>query len=116
MIRDTIKKHSDFAMGENDPTARCAFFLVRAKIAKLPNDARYGLIVTKRTFKHAIDRNRAKRLLRDWIEFNEKMLVPEYDYVFVARRDILTADRTSGRTAMGKALNYLKQKIKTNVR
>ena len=103
-------------MGENDPTARCAFFLVRAKLAKIPDDARYGLIVTKKTFKNAVDRNRAKRLLRDWIEFNEKMLVPTHDYVFVARRDILTADRTDGRTAMAKALNYLKQKINTNVR
>ena len=74
MKRDTIKKHSDFLAGENDPTARCAYFLVRAKPAKYPNDARYGLIVTKKTFKHAVDRNRAKRLIRDWIAYNEKML------------------------------------------
>jgi hypothetical protein len=51
MIRDTIKNHSDFIAGENDPTARCAFFLVRAKPAKYPDDARFGLIVTKKTFK-----------------------------------------------------------------
>ena len=47
MIRDTIKNHSDFAAGDNDPTARSAFFLVRAKPAKYPDDARFGLIVTK---------------------------------------------------------------------
>ena len=111
MIRDTIKKHEDFAAGDNDLTARCAYFLVRCKDAKYPDDARYGLIVTKKTFKHAVDRNRAKRMLRDWIEHNEKMLSPEWDYIFVARRDILTADRLSGRTAMKKALHYLlKQK------
>ena len=109
MKRDTIKNHTDFAMGENDPTARCAYFLARAKLAKFPDDARYGIIVTKKTFKHAVDRNRAKRLLRDWIAFNEKMLRPEWDYVFVVRRAILDADRTSGRVAIKKALHYLRK-------
>lgn len=109
MKRDTIKNHADFAMGENDPTARCAYFLARVKNAKFPDDARYGIIVTKKTFKHAVDRNRAKRLLRDWIAFNEKMLRPEWDYVFIVRRAILSADRTAGRVAMKKALHYLRK-------
>lgn len=109
MIRDTIKKHDDFAVGTNDPTARCAYFLVRAKKAKYENDARYGIIVTKKTFKHAVDRNRAKRVLRDWIAYNEELLHPEWDYVFVVRRDILSADREEGRLAMKKALNYLQK-------
>ena len=95
--------------GENDPTARCAYFLVRAKPAKYPDDARYGLIVTKKTFKHATDRNRAKRLIRDWIAYNEKMLRDEWDYIFIIRHAILDADRESGRTAMRKALHYLKK-------
>lgn len=115
MKRDTIKNHADFAMGENDPVAKCAFFLVRVKKAKFPDDARYGMIVTKKTFKHATDRNRAKRLLRDWIAFNERIMRPEWDYVFIIRRAIIDADRTSGRVAMKKALNYLrKQKINAN--
>ncbi len=109
MIRDTIKNHSDFAAGDNDPTARSAFFLVRAKPAKYPDDARFGLIVTKKTFKHAVDRNRAKRLIRDWIAYNEKMMRDDWDYIFVIRRDILNADRDSGREAMRKALHYLRK-------
>ena len=109
MKRDTIKNHSDFVAGANDPTARCAYFLVRAKKTLFPNDARYGLVVTKKTFKHAVDRNRAKRLLRDWIESNEKMLNEDWDYVFVARRAILDATRLDGRVAMKKALNYLRK-------
>ena len=109
MKRDTIKRHEDFAAGENDPTARCGYFLVRCKDAKYPNDARYGLNVTKKTFKHAVDRNRAKRMLRDWIEHNEKMLCLNWDYIFVARRDILNADRQSGWIAMKKALHYLRK-------
>ncbi len=113
MKRDTIKNHEDFAMRDNDPVAKSPYFLVRAKLAKYPDDARYGLIVTKKTFKHAVDRNRAKRMIRDWIAFNEKFLRNDWDYVFVIRRDILGADRTSGRVAMKKALNFLrKQEIK----
>ena len=111
MIRDTIKQHTDFMAGANDPTARCAYFLVRAKPAKFPDDARYGIIVTKKTFKHAVDRNRAKRVLRDWIAHNEDMMQDAWDYIFVIRRDILTADRLSGRIAMKKALNYLRKEI-----
>ena len=113
MKRDTIKNHADFAAGENDPTAKSAYFLVRAKAAKYPDDPRYGMIVTKKTFKHAVDRNRAKRILRDWLSFCEGMLRPERDYIFIIRRGILDADRTSGRTAMKKALHYL-QKIDTH--
>lgn len=112
MIRDTIKNHADFAASENDPVAKSNFFLVRAKKAKFKDDARYGLIVTKKTFKHAVDRNRAKRVLRDWIAHNENMMRPEWDYVFVVRRGILDATRTDGRVAMKKALHFLKkQKI-----
>ena len=32
MKRDTIKNHADFAMAENDPIAKSAYFLVRAKM------------------------------------------------------------------------------------
>ena len=109
MKRDTIKNHADFVAGENDPTARCAYFLIRAKAAKYPDNPKYGLIVTKKTFKHAVDRNRAKRLIRDWIAHNEKMMRDTWDYIFVIRRDILNADRESGREAMRKALQYLKK-------
>ncbi|MBE6461337.1 MAG: ribonuclease P protein component [Alphaproteobacteria bacterium] len=109
MKRDTIKKHEDFAGTTSDPTARCAYFLIRAKNTLFPGDARFGLIVTKKTFKHAVDRNRAKRLLRDWIEFNQDMLRDDWDYVFIARRDILDASRLDGRVAMKKALNYLRK-------
>lgn len=107
MKRDTIKKHEDFLMSPDDMTARCAFFLVRAKPTLFPGDARYGLVATKKTFKPAVQRNRAKRLLRDWIAYHENMLMPEYDYVFIARAAILDATRTDGRTAMRKALHYL---------
>ncbi len=112
MIRDTIKKHSDFAATDDNPSARCAYFLIRAKPAKYQGDARYGLIVTKKSFHLAVTRSRAKRLLRDWIAFNEHMMCPDMDYIFIARQAITTATRAEGRTAMRKALNYIRKTVR----
>ena len=54
-------------------------------------------------------RNRAKRLLRDWIAYNENMMLDDKDYVFVARRAILDATRQEGRDAVRKALNWIRK-------
>lgn len=108
-MRDTIKKHRDFLMTDDNPTARSAYFFVRIKPCVVPNDARYGLVATKKTFKLATNRNRAKRLLRDWVRFNETLLLPDYDYIFIARRAILDASRGDGRSAMARALKYLQK-------
>lgn len=108
-MRNTIKKHSDFIVSPDDLSACSSYFIIRAKYAKFPNDARYGLVVTKRTFKHAVDRNRAKRLLRDWIRFHADMMLPSKDYVFIARAPILRATRDDGRIAMRKALHWIKK-------
>ena len=109
-MRDTIKSHADFLMTDNDPSARALFFFVRAKRARFPNNPRIGFTATKHTFKLAVERNRAKRLLRDWVHFHENLLAPEFDYVFIARRMILDATRSAGRVAMEKALSHIIRK------
>ena len=109
IMRDTIKKHKDFLMTDDDPTAKSAFFYVRMKPCVVPDSPRYGLTATKRTFKFAVHRNRAKRLMRDWIRFNEQYLRSDMDYVFVARHAILEATREDGRDAMKRALVYLQK-------
>ena len=109
IMRDTIKKHIDFLPNDADLSARCAFFFVRARPAKVPESPRYGLIAAKRTFKLAVHRNRAKRLLRDWIRHNERYMCNTLDYIFVARHGILNASRPDGYAAMRKALNYIKK-------
>ena len=108
-MRDTIKNHKDFIMTDENPTARSAFFYVRMKPCVMPNNARYGVVATKKTFQLAVERNRAKRLLRDWARFNEVLMLPDMDYVFVARRAILEATRDDGRAAMARALAQLKK-------
>ena len=111
-MRDTIKKHSDFLMTDENPTPKSAFFFIRMKPCTLPGVPRYGLMATKRTFKLAVHRNLAKRKLRDWIRFTEKHLRPDMDYVFIARKSILDAARDDGRAAMARALVYLKRNPK----
>ncbi len=108
-MRETIKKHDDFAMTPDDLSGMSAYFIVRAKPAKYQDDARYGLIVTKKTFKHAVDRNRAKRLLREWIRKYDDMMLADLDYVFVARHKILDATYDQGLDAMCKALHWIKK-------
>ena len=103
-------------MIDENPTARSALFCVHMKPCTTPGDARYGLTATKRTFKFAVQRNRAKRLLRDWVRFNEKHLRPDMDYIFIARRPILGATREEGRDAMAHALAYLKKNPKSDAK
>ena len=112
-MRDTIKNHKDFLMTDENPVAKSAFFYIRMKPAVIPNNARYGLVATKKTFKFAVHRNLAKRKLRDWVRFTEKHLRPDMDYVFIARKPILEATREDGRAAMARALVYLKRNPKS---
>ena len=106
-MRQTIKQHKDFAAGENDPVVKTPLFIVRSRPTFWAGDAKYGLIVTKRTFRHAHNRNRAKRLLRVWIRNCESDLKPDMDYIFIARAAILDATLSVGTETMKKALNKL---------
>ncbi len=106
-MRNTIKNHDDFIMTDENPKALSPFFVVRAKPAKFPNDPRVGFTATKKTFRHAVDRNLAKRKMRDWVRAQESRLLPNMDYVFIARHAIGDASRDDGRAAMARALHYI---------
>ena len=108
-MRDTIKRHKDFAIGKDDVTARCAYCLIRVRPTLFPDGGQYGLVATKRTFRYAVERNRAKRLLREWIRRYADYMRPDLDYIFIARPAILKASRLEGYLALRKALYYLQQ-------
>ena len=101
-------------MTDENPVAKSEYFIVRMKPCVISGNARYGLVATKKTFRLAIQRNRAKRLLRDWVRFNEKHLRSDMDYVFIARRPVLDASREDGRVAMTRALMYLEKQKKSS--
>jgi ribonuclease P protein component len=50
---------------------------------------RLGVIASKRTFRRAVDRNRAKRLLREAFRLNRSRVEGSGDLVIIARRRIL---------------------------
>lgn len=107
MKRKTIRNHKDFLTAPNDLMVLSDCFILKVKPAKIAGDARYGLVVTKKTFKLAVQRNRAKRLLRDWIAFNEQFMLPDLDYIFIARSGILNSDRENGRAQVFRAFKKI---------
>ena len=112
MKRKTIRNHKDFLTPPDGITSVNSFVVVKIKPAKILGDARYGLIVSKKMFKLATARNRVKRLLRDWIAFNEDLMLPDFDYIFIARIGILNCSREYGRDRMKKAFRRIKRFVK----
>jgi len=49
---------------------------------------RAGVVVSKRTFRRAVDRNRAKRLMREAFRLLRHRLVPDVDVILIARAGI----------------------------
>lgn len=54
-------------------------------------DKRLGVVASKRTFRRAVDRNRARRVMREVYRMNRHLLSQSCDVVMVARGRILTA-------------------------
>jgi len=107
MKRETIKKHSDFLIPSKYPSDRNDIFILKTKPTKFADGGRYGVVATKKIFKLAVNRNRAKRLLRDWMTFYERFFLPDIDYIFIARPVILDVDRHTGRKEVRRALQKI---------
>ena len=107
MKRKTIRNHRDFITSRDCLMARSSLFILKTKPAKIVNDARYGLVASKRSFKLATQRNRAKRLIRDWISYNEDLMSSNLDYIFILNTDILNSDRENGRNEVKQALKKI---------
>lgn len=107
MKRKTIRNHQDFLTPRDGPWIANTFFIIKMKPAKIPGDPRYGLVATKKTFKLAVQRNRAKRIARDLIAANEDFMMEYYDYIFILREPILYLSRDKGRDKMRRKLQML---------
>jgi ribonuclease P protein component len=54
--------------------------------------SRLGAVAAKRNFRRAVDRGRAKRLIREAYRLESHRLRETYDVVLIAKRSILQAD------------------------
>ncbi|MDF1761443.1 MAG: ribonuclease P protein component [Coxiellaceae bacterium] len=50
---------------------------------RLASHAKIGIVISKKNIKHAVDRNRIKRVLRDWFRLNP---IEDLEMVFIANR------------------------------
>ena len=109
MKRPVIRKYSEFLTTKDDFSLQGDLFIIKTKNAK--DVARYGVVAAKKFFRLAVSRNRAKRLLRDWIAWNEDLMLDNFDYIFIARPEILDANRENGREQMKNMLKQISSKL-----
>lgn len=106
-MRNTIKRYTDFKIGQTDIIARHKYLTIRARQTYSPDDPKIGFLAVKKIFKFAIQRNRAKRLMRDWACYCQDMMRMDSDYVFFAKDGILSVSRDEGRDIVKKMLNFI---------
>ena len=104
-MKNTIKSQKNFDFSESE-TAVMPIMVVKYR-PKRHKDAEYGIISNKRTFPTAVARNRARRLIRAWMNRTERPR--KFDLLFIARRDILETGLTKGVGQMAKIFGKIKK-------
>jgi ribonuclease P protein component len=103
-MKNTIKNHKDFNFADAPIVLMPAFFIKYR--AKKYDRGQYGLVVSKRVFPLAVQRNRAKRLLRAWIAKCGGM--PEnLDVLIIARPKIMETKLPDGSSQMKRAVKKI---------
>jgi ribonuclease P protein component len=86
-----LKKRSEFLAARKGRRLNGPLFFIEALERPDDDPARYGLTVTRKVG-NAVERNRIRRRLREAIRVHSGAdMVPGFDYVIVARRDLLSA-------------------------
>lgn len=88
-MRKTLKKHSDFLKDTGFKDIKTNIFILKIRPCIFEKDPRYGIVTTKKTFKLAIERNRARRIMRASLNIFNKKLSEKSDYIFILKKSIL---------------------------
>ncbi|KQT69818.1 MULTISPECIES: ribonuclease P protein component [unclassified Aureimonas] len=91
MKAERLKTRAEFLAARRGRRLNGPFFMIEALDRGDPAPARYGLTITKKVG-NAVERNRIRRRLREAIRTVCRAdMVAGFDYVIVARRDLLEA-------------------------
>jgi ribonuclease P protein component len=94
---ETLSRHQRITNGEvfrrafDDSKPQVGKFMVLRLTNGEGADRRLGVIASKRTYPRAVDRARARRLLREAFRHRRDHLESEADVVILARRHLLSA-------------------------
>jgi ribonuclease P protein component len=86
---ERLKTRAEFLAARRGRRLNGPFFMIEALDRGDPGPARFGLTITKKVG-NAVERNRIRRRLREVIRTECRAdMVSGFDYVIVARRDLL---------------------------
>lgn len=91
-MRKTLRKHSDFLIDTGFKDIKTDIFILKTRPCIFEKDPRYGIVATKKTFKLAVDRNKARRRLKASLIIFDKKLSEKLDYIFILKRKFLDTD------------------------
>jgi len=107
MKHKTIRNHKDFYTPRDGIRMRSVCFYLKIKDRCVPNETRYGLVAAKKIFKTAVERNRAKRVMRAWLTEYEDLMTLDQDYIFILNPTILNYPRNLGFRDTRKAIKRI---------
>jgi ribonuclease P protein component len=103
-MKNTIKLHRDFNF-EGAGSAVTPSMIAKYR-KKLHDTGEFGLVVSKKVFPRAVQRNRAKRLMREWIR---KCKMPGgLDILLIARPQIMKTSLPEGVRHMKSVIRRVK--------
>lgn len=107
---------SDYKFVFNQPTRSSDKLLtILAKNNPEQNQPRLGLAVAKKSVKTAVQRNRIKRLSREFFRLNQNTIACA-DYVILVRPGIDVKDNSEILQSLSKQFNYLRKKLSKNAK
>lgn len=103
-----LRRRADFLKAATGAKAPTAGFVLQAVRREEAGPVRIGFTASKKVGS-AVERNRARRRLREVVRQEADRLRPGYDYVIVARREALKEPFERMRAALGRALERVHQ-------
>jgi len=90
-LRQRLRKSADYNDAFKQKDSFVGKYIVMLHRHSDDASLRVGVIASKRTLRRAVDRNRAKRLMREAYRLNRHLFSGKLDVVLIARRPIAKA-------------------------